>query len=90
MAVKDALIVCALIVFAEFVVKRQRYRILIIATAGIITAASIELYAMATQRWEYASSMPLIPFAHIGVTPTIQLASLGIINYLLMRILKYR
>lgn len=48
-----------------------------IVVFGLIIAIGIEEYALATGRWSYNVYMPLIPFLHIGLTPTVQLGLLG-------------
>ncbi|MDA1052087.1 MAG: hypothetical protein O3C40_16605 [Planctomycetota bacterium] len=40
---------------------------------GVLLAVSFELWAVhAVHRWQY-SSMPLVPFIHVGVTPVMQM-----------------
>ena len=53
----------------------------LILPVGIIAAVSLEMFALTTGRWEYNSLMPLVPYLHVGFTPTIQLGILGYIAY---------
>lgn len=43
----------------------------LIATGGAV-ATSVEWWALATQRWEYAG-MPMIPLLDVGVLPVLQM-----------------
>ena len=52
-----------------------------IVVIGFIVAISIEWYALATDRWAYNVYMPIIPFLSVGLTPTIQLALLGLLSF---------
>ena len=49
--------------------------------AWLIVAILLEKWALATNRWAYNETMPLIPFIETGLTPTIQLALLGTISW---------
>mgnify|MGYP001564734139 CR=1 FL=1 len=60
-----------------------RKRLWLIIVAGVIFAVFLEWYALATGRWVYTSSMPIIPFLHTGLTPTIQL---GVLGYMTLRL----
>ena len=56
------------------------------AAGGLLVfAILLEKWALATARWQYADTMPLIPLLSTGLTPTIQLAVTGAIAYLLYR-----
>jgi len=46
--------------------------------AGALISVAIEYFALATGRWSYGQSMPIIPLLNIGLTPAIQL---GLIAY---------
>lgn len=46
-----------------------------------ILALGIEWWALATHRWVYSLSMPIIPFLNIGFSPAIQLAMTGCVTY---------
>lgn len=52
-----------------------------IVVIGFIVAISIEWYALATDRWVYNTYMPIIPFLSVGLTPTVQLALLGLLSF---------
>jgi len=52
-----------------------------IAISGLILAVLIEKFALATGRWAYDPSMPLIPVLNIGLTPAIQLGLSGFLSY---------
>ena len=54
-----------------------RRRLWLIIPSGMCIAVALEWYALGTGRWVYASTMPIIPFLHTGLTPTIQLGFLG-------------
>lgn len=56
----------------------------LIVVFGAVLAIGIELWALETGRWAYATSMPLIPFLGVGLTPTIQLGLLGYLTYLIV------
>lgn len=49
---------------------------------GLLTlfAILLEKWALATGRWVYADIMPLIPLLHIGLTPAIQLGTIGYLS----------
>lgn len=53
----------------------------LIAVIGIAVAIGIEEHALSTGRWAYNALMPIIPFIHTGLTPTIQLGLLGYFAY---------
>lgn len=44
---------------------------------GTVIAIVNEWYGLGTGRWAYNAYMPIIPFIHTGLTPTIQLGLLG-------------
>lgn len=62
---------------------RSRSFLLISVFLAVVFAVGLEMFALATGRWVYQSSMPLIPFFHVGLTPTVQLAVLGTIAFFL-------
>ncbi len=55
-------------------------RLYIIIAALFAVAIGTEWWALSTGRWVYGPDMPIIPFLHTGLTPTIQLAVLGYIT----------
>jgi hypothetical protein len=76
----DAVILTVLalpFVYASFF-KKMKW---LIVPIGIVIAIAIEIFALHTGRWVYASSMPLVPFLNVGLTPTLQLGVLGYITY---------
>ena len=80
-AVSDAVILSLLALpFLYFDFFRKRVWLIILL--GIAVSMLIELYALHTGRWTYNEYMPLIPFLHIGLTPTVQLGLLGYLVYL--------
>lgn len=48
-------------------------KMLILLVSGAAIAIAIELYAMATDRWEYSGFMPVLPLVGIGIVPFVQL-----------------
>jgi len=84
-----AALVDALIIFGMILVFRlalyhlrisDRYSWFLIF-AGISISIYLEYWALAANRWEYTDLMPIIPFIHTGLTPTIQIGLLGYIVY---------
>jgi hypothetical protein len=51
----------------------------------VLFAVALEEYALATGRWMYAVTMPLVPILQVGVTPTVQLALTGWCAFLLRK-----
>lgn len=50
---------------------------------GLVVAIFIEKNALEAGRWAYNSLMPIVPFFHTGLTPTIQL---GISSFIVLKI----
>ncbi len=61
-------------------------RIWILFFIATVVAISNEWYGLGTHRWIYNMYMPIIPFVHVGLTPTMQL---GILGVLAIKIQKY-
>ena len=61
-----------------------RQRAWLVVPVGIVIAVAIERYALAAGRWAYGPHMPLVPFLHIGLTPTLQLGLLGYLVFTLV------
>jgi hypothetical protein len=59
----------------------KSFRVWWIIIAGAIVAIGIERWALATGRWVYAATMPIVPLLSTGLTPTLQLAVTGYIVY---------
>ncbi len=76
----DAIIICIITAPFSFVPLWKKHSWLIIPI-GFLVSASIEWYALATGRWAYNPSMPIVPFLTIGVTPFIQLGLLGYFSF---------
>lgn len=72
----DAVMLTALAVPFVYVASLRR-RLWLIVPIGVALAVWIELYALGAGRWSYNDLMPLVPFVHVGLTPTVQLALLG-------------
>lgn len=53
----------------------------LVIVPAILFAIGLELFALATGRWQYNAMMPLIPLLHVGLTPAIQLAVLAVASY---------
>ena len=76
----DALIILIGAVFLFFL-PPFRGRIWLVLSGLLMFAIGLEIFALATGRWQYNQSMPMIPVLGIGLTPTIQLALLGFLSY---------
>lgn len=76
----DAVIIL-LIVWPFIIHKELRNRDWVIAAAGIVVAALIEVLALQSGRWSYNELMPAVPIVKIGITPLIQLGLLGYVSY---------
>jgi 8-oxo-dGTP pyrophosphatase MutT (NUDIX family) len=50
----------------------------------LLLAIGIELWALSTHRWTYNELMPIIPGFNVGLSPTLQLATTGLITFLLV------
>ena len=48
-------------------------RVALLLVAGALVAVSIELHALALDRWAYSSSMTIVPVAGVGLSPLLQL-----------------
>ena len=51
-------------------------RVALLLVAGLLIAASIELHALALDRWAYSALMPIVPVAGVGFSPSLQLVLL--------------
>jgi hypothetical protein len=83
MASKDALLICILIAISTFIPALKQQGLLFIVCAGFFIALCVEWHALATHRWTYSKQMPIIPLLQTGLTPTLQLGSLGAMSYLI-------
>ena len=57
--------------------RTHKTRVWLSVAGALIFAVALERYALFSGRWIYQSSMPILPWVHTGLTPTIQLALLG-------------
>lgn len=55
--------------------------VILIISLGALVAVGIEKWALATLRWQYASAMPLIPYAEVGLLPVLQMIVLPVVTY---------
>lgn len=46
----------------------------LLTVLGALSAVTLERYAVATQRWSYAPTMPVIPMVDVGLWPVLQMA----------------
>lgn len=79
----DAVMLTVLAVPFVYIAALKRH-IWLIIPIGLALAVWIEVYALGAGRWSYNELMPLVPFLHVGLTPTIQLALLGWVTYRLV------
>ncbi len=54
---------------------------------GAVTAFGIEYFALASGKWYYLSSMPLLPFTSIGLMPFLQLLVLTPVTFYLTNLI---
>ncbi len=40
---------------------------------GAAVAVAVEWWALATERWQYAGAMPIVPFLQVGLLPVLQM-----------------
>jgi hypothetical protein len=74
----DAVIITAL--FALSLLFSKKIRPYFVAGGGLFIAILMERWALQTSRWAYKPAMPIVPFLGTGLTPTIQLALLGLLS----------
>lgn len=60
---------------------RQFLNFLITAFLSISTAVLVEWQSLASGRWTYTLTMPLIPFVQTGLTPTLQLFVISLLVF---------
>ena len=73
----DAVIITALCVLALLL--PRRFQNWFVVGGGLVVAIVMERFALATGRWAYGPYMPIVPLLHTGLTPTIQLALIGVV-----------
>lgn len=59
----------------------NKKNILLSIIFGLIISISFEFYAQYTNRFEYNSSMPLIPLIGIGLTPVLQMVIIPLLTF---------
>lgn len=84
----DALIVLVLyLVLAAinrnmfWIAKLNRANIMVLIILGTLVGIGIEKWALATERWQYNSAMPLIPYIGVGLLPVLQMSLLPLLTY---------
>lgn len=80
----DAAFILIISFFAIRFFKKSAERKAFIVMAGLFLSIFIERWAFVTGRWAYTDSMPIIPLLNTGLTPTIQLAVLGLMSFLIV------
>ena len=81
-AIIDALIISIVIrLYEMFLSSKSPWYIFM---AGLVISIGLEKWALATGRWQYNGLMPIIPFIKTGLTPTLQLGSIGYLVYRLV------
>lgn len=75
-----------IIVLGIFIAQRffGFHKIQFLLTFWLFVAIITEWWALATNRWAYSAAMPMVPLLEIGLTPMIQLATLGLFSYWLV------
>ena len=68
-----------------WVTKMSRVDVILVITLGVLIAVGIEKWALDIGRWQYVSSMPLIPYTNVGLLPILQMAILPWVTYRLTR-----
>ena len=74
-----------LITFPFVFIRRAQKHPWLIIPLGLAVAIGIERWALAIHRWAYTTQMPIIPHIFVGLTPTIQLALLGYLSFVLSK-----
>jgi len=54
--------------------------IIIFLGIGLLIAIGFEKFALATNRWQYSSFMPIIPFINVGLSPILQMLILPFVT----------
>lgn len=68
-----------------WIAKMSRVDIVLVITLGALIAVGVEKWALGTARWEYVSTMPLIPYVNVGLLPILQMIILPWTTYRLVR-----
>lgn len=61
-------------------------RMWLVIPLGFALSISIEKWALASGRWAYGSSMPIIPLINVGLTPAIQIGLLAYLTFYFVRL----
>lgn len=76
----DVLIIFVIMLLDTFISKNLyvgekigKIRLAAIIFIGLMLATSVEKYALATGRWSYNPSMPIVPWLNVGLTPILQM-----------------
>lgn len=48
----------------------------ILIVLGALVAMGMEKWALTTERWQYSSAMPIIPYVEVGLLPVLQMGLL--------------
>lgn len=65
----------------HWITKMSKSDVLILIVIGALVAVGIEKWALATERWQYGSAMPLIPYVEVGLLPVIQMSLLPLLAF---------
>lgn len=58
-----------------------RKRVWLMFVIATVVAVMNEWYGLGTGRWVYNAYMPILPLVNVGLTPTLQLGTLGILSF---------
>lgn len=61
--------------------KMNRIDVAVLIILGALVAIGVEKWALATERWQYSSAMPLIPYIEVGLLPVLQMSLLPLFTY---------
>ena len=68
-----------------WVAKISKREVIILIVLGVLVAVGIEKWALTTLRWQYTSTMPLIPFVEVGLLPIFQMGILPLFTFYVSR-----
>ncbi len=66
----------------QWFTKMSKVDLAITVVLGILIAVGIEMWSLGTARWEYAPTMPLVPYTNVGLSPILQMIILPPIIFL--------
>lgn len=58
-----------------------RKRVWLIFVVATVVAVINEWYGLGTGRWMYNVYMPMLPLVNVGLTPALQLGTLGVLSF---------